>query len=326
MRTRLVEVSLSTSACRSLHSHQVRVLLVGLVTLSLGCAVGLPEEEEVALGTVADTLGVMNGMTSNGLATNGLATNGLATNGLATHGLATTSFGTWFSSNPAQYSDMVMKYVVACAYAQGQSLSYSNGVMTFTWYGLLGLAPGWASGSPATETEQQLISACLAAHVNKFGAHIEISIRGPNGQGGSIPVTSAETSLFSAREAAFFGNFFTGEGLYACNDRGSLTPAESSARACGLSSQGSGTSIECPPIQHLGQCASVCVFDSRKGYYTKCNAAQKAFVPLTTRLKPSDIYKCGDGICQISESCDSTSSGTGSVYNSCNSDCGACGP
>ncbi|WP_395829140.1 hypothetical protein [Archangium violaceum] len=311
------------------------MLLAGLATFSLGCATGLPESEKVLTGTTAGTLAAANGMTSNGLATNGLATNGLATNGLATNGLATNglatnglssaSFSTWFNSNPAGYSDMVMKYVVACAYSEGQSLSYSDGVTTFTWYGRLGLAPGWASGSPATVSEQQLISACLAVHVNKFGAHVDISVRGQNALGTSIPVTTTESSTFSEREAAFFGNLFTGEGIYACNDRGTLTPSESSLRACGLSSQNSGTSIECPPIQHTGQCSTLCTFDKLKGYYTSCTLNRKSFLALTTRLKPSDIYKCGDGTCQISESCDSTKTLTGTAYNNCNADCGVCG-
>ncbi|QRK07394.1 hypothetical protein JQX13_46485 [Archangium violaceum] len=274
---------------------------------------------------MAGALAVTNGLATNGLATNGLATNGLALNGLATNGLSTTDFSTWFSSNPVGYSDMVMKYVVACAYAEGQTLSYSNGVTTFTWYGRLGLTPGWASGNSATENEQQIISACLAAHVNKFGAHVNISIRGQNALGNPIPVTTSESSTFSEPEAAFFGNLFTGEGIYACNNRGPLNPTESSARACGLSSQGTGASIECPPIQHTGQCSSICVIDKLRGDYARCTIGRKAYLPLTTHLKPSDIYKCGDGTCQLSESCDSTKTRSGISYDNCNADCGVCG-
>ena len=42
------------------------------------------------------------------------------------------------------------------------------------------------------------------------------------------------------------------------------------------------------------------------------------YMPLTTRVRPSEIYTCGDHVCQISETC-SSSPGTG-----CEKDCGRC--
>jgi hypothetical protein len=43
------------------------------------------------------------------------------------------------------------------------------------------------------------------------------------------------------------------------------------------------------------------------------------YLPLTTRLRPQDVFTCGDGQCQISESC-----GTSYQYFNCRPDCDAC--
>ncbi|WP_233261405.1 hypothetical protein [Vitiosangium sp. GDMCC 1.1324] len=266
-----------------------------------------------------------NGLSTNGLSTNGLSTNGLSTNGLTTLALSTTKFKTWFDSNAPEYSNMVMSYVVACAYPAGRSLTYTSSTgTTYTWNGGLGLTPDWASGKRISSLEQQLLSACLAAHVNKFGLHVMISVRGWNARGTALPVDATETTTFTEPEAAFFGNLFTGDGAFACNDRTNTTPAESSARACGLSSQASGTSVECPPLVHIGNCATNCTLDRSTGLYTSCTYGGKTYKPLTTKLRPADIYRCGDGVCQVSESCDTSKNGNGTRYNSCASDCGIC--
>jgi hypothetical protein len=44
-----------------------------------------------------------------------------------------------------------------------------------------------------------------------------------------------------------------------------------------------------------------------------------AYRALSTRIKPTAQYICGDGICDISEKC-----GTGTTWNSCSLDCGPC--
>jgi hypothetical protein len=45
----------------------------------------------------------------------------------------------------------------------------------------------------------------------------------------------------------------------------------------------------------------------------------KSYLPITTRILPSDLYKCGDGTCQFTEQC-----GTGTTAASCQADCGVC--
>jgi hypothetical protein len=216
---------------------------------------------------------------------------------------------------------MVMRYVVACTLPSGQTRTWTNPVtgVSYVWQGQLGLAPGWALGSPATVAEQQLVSACLAAHANKLGKSVSISVLGRDVAGQAIPVTSGETATYSEKEGCFFGNLFTGEGIFVGRDR-VLNQTESTTRACGLSTQGSGGSVQCPPLQHVGPCASVCTQDGTQAFWKTCSINGKSYLPLTTRLRPQDIYSCGDGTCQFTESC-----GSGGTYDSCSHDCMTCG-
>jgi hypothetical protein len=310
------------------HRVHETITLLAIVTLSWlasGCGGSAPASSGEELETEHHALGSSNSMTTNGLSTNGLSTNGLSTNGLSTNGLSNPDFKTWFDSNPERYSNMVMTYVVACTYPAGSSLTWTkDSNTTYTWYGRLGLTPDWVSGKPISEREQQLVTACLAAHVNKFGQHVGISVRGWNARGTSIGMDANEATTYTEPEAAFFGNLFTGEGIFSCNDRLYTTPAESSARACGLSSQAYGMSVECAPLIHAGNCATFCTMDKRTGIYTSCTYGKKSYPPLTTKLRPADIHQCGDGVCQISESCDTSKNGTGMSYKSCASDCGTC--
>lgn len=260
----------------------------------------------------------LNGLSTNGLSTNGLSTNGLSTNGLSTNGLATKEFLVWFNASPA-LSTAVMGYLVRCAMEDGQSLAYDNPVtgQRYRWKGELGLAPHWSLGQLPSVPEQQIVSACLAAHVNKFGLHVSLSVLGSSAQGQPMPFTADELALFSIREACFFGNLFSGEGLYAANDRSLLSDSESTTRACGLSSQAQNS--DCAPLVHVGFCSDFCTLDASGTYYTQCTYQGTSFLPITTRIQPREIYTCGDGVCQMTERC-----GSGSTAQSCGVDCGAC--
>jgi hypothetical protein len=260
-----------------------------------------------------------NGLSTNGLSTNGLSTNGLSTNGLAMNGLSSSSFSSWFQQSPA-LANLVMTYMVRCAVPAGQSRTYSDGVSTYTWPGSLGLAPAWSSGSPATLAEQQIISACLGAHANKYGKTVPISVLGTDAQGQSISYTSAELADFSQREACFFGNLFNGEGVFVGNDQPLLPTAKSSLRACALASGNSATSSACSPMVHTGSCATSCQLDATGTYYTQCTRNGISYRPITSRIRTQEIVTCGDGICQASEVC-----GKGNRSDDCGVDCGACG-
>ncbi|MDY7227190.1 hypothetical protein [Hyalangium rubrum] len=305
--------------CTCLARLRALLLLWG-VALATSCGpVGEPSEPRQHTRQ-AQGLEGLNGLSANGLSANGLSANGLSANGLSANGLSTSEFASWFQADEA-LADSVMRYVVRCALAEGTSLSYTvpETGERYTWEGLLGLAPGWASGTRASTSEQQVVSACLAAHVNKYGMTVPISVLGLGATGAPVPYTSAELRAYSQREACFFGNLFTSEGLYLGSDRGKLNARESTARACSLSSNSGGGHTDCPPLVHVGSCAAYCTLDASKTYYTACTYNGVTYRPLTTRLREEDVYLCGDGACQVSESC-----GTSNQYDNCGLDCGAC--
>ena len=73
----------------------------------------------------------------------------------------------------------------------------------------------------------------------------------------------------------------------------------------------------------MGPCGLICQKDPSGSFYASCgtfvNGAWKTYLPITTRIQSSDIYRCGDGVCQFTEQC-----GTGTTADSCQADCGAC--
>ncbi|WP_239470091.1 hypothetical protein [Archangium violaceum] len=262
---------------------------------------------------------VANGLSLNGLNLNGLNLNGLSLNGLSLNGLSTSSFTSWFQADRVQ-RDEVMKYVVACAVPLGQSRTYTDPstYTTYTWNGSLGLATSWASGNAATTTELQVVSACMAAHANKFGIHVTVSLRGLDGAGTAISTTSQEVTNYTTREACFFGNLFDGStGTFGGNDGLSLSSSQSSPRVCGLA--GSGGSSQCSPMVYVGSCSTYCTRDATNTFFTSCTYNSVTYRPITTRMNPADIYTCGDGVCQATEKC-----GTGTTPASCAADCGSC--
>ncbi|EAU65412.1 hypothetical protein [Stigmatella aurantiaca] len=294
--------------------------LMGAVACSTEELATEPEPLETPLETQQQAIELDNGLSANGLSANGLSANGLSANGLSANGLSLESFRLWFTQAPA-HADMVMQYVVRCALPAGETLTYTHLLphQTFTWHGGLGLAPVWASGQPIPLAEQQLITGCMAAHVNKYGASVLISVLGKTSAGQTIPYTDAELRDHSVKEACFFGNLFTNEGVFYGNDSRLLSDKESSTRACVLSSEHPNAVNECPPMVYAMACDRICVRQPNAPFYTTCTWRGITYRPITTRIRPSEIYKCGDGVCQFTESC-----GRGDTTHSCQKDCGRC--
>ncbi len=252
---------------------------------------------------------------------NGMSPNLLAVTGLSPGGLNTAEFDQWFSADPSS-ANALMKYLVKCSLPASESLNYTaDDGSTYTWPGLLGLAPEWAAGSPIPENEQQLVSGCLAAHANKYGAHVPLSILGTGPDGFPLPVTDDELATFPLAEGCFFGNLFTSDGVFSGDARAiPLGEEDSSLRACALPDRsGGGASSNCPPIQYAGSCNDVCQLDPSGLFYASCTVNGKSYTPLTTHIAPSVNYTCGDGVCQVTESC-----GTGTTFDNCSLDCGPC--
>jgi len=306
------------------HFESMKTAALALLLALSACGPLTPAERAEEQGLRADNGLSPNGLSQNGLSQNGLSQNGLSQNGLSQNGLSqnglSSNFSTWFNQDPAR-SDVVMQYIVRCAVPSGQVRTWTNlatGVV-YTWYGTFGLAPGWAGGAAATSAEQQLITACLAAHVNKYGVHVSISVQGKTSTGVAIPLESGELTTYSVKEACFFGNLFNNEGVFAGVDHSPWKTTFSSPRACAFDYKNVQSTTDCTPLYQAGDCATLCTLDSSKNFYTSCTYNGKTYKPITTRLLPTDVYKCGDGICQFTESC---GTGTGS-YASC-SDCGPC--
>jgi len=261
-----------------------------------------------------------NGLSGNGLSANGLSANGLSANGLSANGLATAAFATWFNTNRTAYA-AAMKYLVRCALPASKSLAWTNpqtGV-AYTWQGGLGVAPGWAAGAKVTTAEQQVVTACLAAHVNQFGASVPLAVEGKTALGVDIPLEANELGTFPYREACFFGNLFTGEGIYGAIDHGNWGQWTSTFRGCVFDYSAIGTTRDCPPIKVAGVCDQLCVKDASQNGYLTCTYGGKTFKALATRIQVSAMSTCGDLRCDPAEHC-----GTGSAWNNCKGDCGTC--
>lgn len=293
--------------------------------LAIALAACGPAEAPEHAATGSDGLTSYNGLANNGLANNGLANNGLANNGLTALGLlgtlGSTSFGTWFNQDPA-LADSVLRYVAKCALAPGTSVTWKNRTtgLTYTWTGELGLAPGWATSRRApAAAETRTVTACLAALANKYGLTVPISLQGRSVTGAAIPLAAGELTTYSVQEGCFFGDVFDGTGVFVGLDHQSWDAQTTSARACALDVHLSGTNASCPPIYQVGFCRTYCRPDASGTSWASCTWNGATYPAITTRLRPEEVYRCGDGVCQFTERC-----GTSNGADSCASDCGAC--
>lgn len=307
-----------------MNKRSCQVLFILTATLGAACggpqAAPLDELTQRSTGNNGFTLNgfTLNGFSLNGFSLNGLTGNGLSFSGLTATGLTTSEFSSWFlsqSSGPAS-ANMVMRYIVKCAAPAGVTLSAAVQGVAYSWSGELGLAPQWLAGNPIPVVEQQLVTACLGAHVNKFGEHVPISVQGYQSSGAIIPSATHELQDFPVKEGCFFGNLFTDEGLYVGNDS-VWSSDKSSSRECAISVSGKANN-NCSPMIFAGKCSDICAADGSKNAYYSCVYQGRRYASMNTRIAHEVIYQCGDHICQVSESC-----GTGKTPDNCK-DCGPC--
>ncbi len=284
---------------------------VGLTSGALRSHNGIASNGIASNGIASNGI-ASNGIASNGIASNGMLTNGLSpgdgTNGLADNGLVQASldqqvFQDWFSKDET-YGAMVMTYVARCGLPAGQSLTYTTATASYTFTGTLGLAPTWASGQAIPQAEQELMSACLAAHVNRFGQHVSISVRGYQADGTPIDVTSDERNNYTFDEACYFGNFFTGPGTFMAEGADSISRTEvSTPRGCAAEN---GVPTPCAPMVYTGSCADVCTLATDgTAEWVSCTADGVAYRPIHVLLQQKTLNICGDGVCQATETSDS---------------------
>ncbi len=232
-----------------------------------------------------------NGIASNGIASNGLApgagTNGLAALGLSSAGLASPAFEAWFARDAA-YGDMVMKYLAQCALPADATLSFAHAGKTYAWTGVFDLAPAWSAGASISAAEQELVSACLAAHTNPQGKHVQISVRGYRADGSAIPVTREEAAGFTFREASYFGNLFDGSGVFVAPERDVMDPAVSTPRGCAAER---GVPGACGSMGQAGMAADRCEVGADGATYGACSVNGRAFRPLQVFLSESVVTR-----------------------------------
>ena len=124
-----------------------------------------------------------------------------------------------------------------------------------------------------TDSEYELLTACLAAHVNPLGMHVPISIRGPG-----VRLDPGEAELFPVREAAFFA-LHDGSGAlatYACSaDSGPYQGDDS--RLCSEPGR-------CLSVVGLGSCRGICEPDD-EGYFRCSTGGLEISGVLTTYMQ-----------------------------------------
>ena len=195
----------------------------------------------------------------------------------------------------------LLQYIARCALVEGDSLRVVSGGDTWHFPGLLGVVPSWEN-APLDHDGQEILSACLLAHVNAFGVSVPISARSS-----MLPEADAEESAsYYYGDGAFYGNLSAASPRkYACEIRANRYFDETTQtyrraaspnaheRICADAS----TAAECDFV-HTGYCDQACSVVERDGdqwRFSNCLGAdgrryQHAFT----------VWLAGDG----AESCD----------------------
>ena len=243
------------------------VMLASIAALSVGCAAE-PEED---LGVAGEALENANGLDPAALdpvATDPSALDPalLSPRALDPALMDPAALGAIQDPGDAgALSRAFLGYAVGCAFGPGQSFDFTWTDATGTDQpvsdpGLFGLAPGWATGA-LDSTSQQWVSDCVASRANALGVSVMLSSRGA---APALAATRWERSTYQTREAAWFGNLFTGTPtVYACYDPLSMLPSDMQDRVCAqppildITVGSITTAYECGPITVLGPCTEL---------------------------------------------------------------------
>lgn len=194
---------------------------------------------------------------SNRLASNRLASNRLASNRLASNSLAVSALpGESPLIETADGRD-VLSYIITCALASSQQLVLEDSAGTsYTFGGLLGLAPEWAT-RPPTIAERRWVTACVLARTNLYGVPVMLSMRGAHAE---LAISPDEETEFALLDGAFYGDLFdpAGPTELACDgsaETGDADPTTSTLRRCADSDDGATTLCE---FTATGTCSQAC--------------------------------------------------------------------
>jgi hypothetical protein len=157
-----------------------------ILLLVVGCAEDVSEEVPEVVPALAANALAANALTSNALAANALAANALAANALAANALAANGISSGPISDPTvalaledPSARIYMKYLVECALAPGQEVTFTSRAIGElpSFKGMLGLCPAWQLGPPDQGCRER-VSACLLARNNSFEFSVPFSMRG----------------------------------------------------------------------------------------------------------------------------------------------------
>jgi hypothetical protein len=232
---------------------------LSLVVVVAGCAASGP-----SLGTTESHVETQNRLATNRLATNRLATNRLATNGLS----EATSIADLKTMASDEGGRELLTYMVSCALPEGQSLDVVTDDGTYTFDGMIGLAPDWVT-QPLSTTDARWVSACLLARVNYYGVTVHISMRGDSP---ALAITPEEGTDYPLYEGAFWGNLFVDgpQDKNACMSQYKSTDPQVASvplRECTVPT-GDGTTM-CG-FTYAGICEDVCSGENGASGFTSC--------------------------------------------------------
>jgi hypothetical protein len=240
-----------------------------LGALLCGCVDGTAETGEVTSGLVS----------ANKLAVNKLAANKLAANKLAANGLDGSALPTLAQTEDGRE---VLSYILSCALPEGSQIEYVIDATVYSFAGEVGLAPDWSWRAP-TITERRWVTACVLSRTNLYGISVQVSMRGSHP---ALAGSLAESSGFSLREGAFYGDLFDPDGprMYACElpiQSQELSLSTFDQRACASSLDGVTTLCG---MTYTGLCvtkdsrvASAC--SDRQFPYSGCRAGTSVDAP-----------------------------------------------
>ena len=194
---------------------------------------------------------------SNRLASNRLASNRLASNRLASNSLAVSALPGESPLIETVEGRDVLSYIIGCALASSQELVLEDSTGTsYTFHGLLGLAPEWATRAP-TLAERRWVTACVLARTNLYGVPVMLSMRGVHPE---LAISPGEDAEFTLLDGAFYGDLFDPEAPheFACDgsaDVGDADPTTNTERRCADSEDGTTTLCE---FTATGTCSEAC--------------------------------------------------------------------
>lgn len=189
----------------TLSTRFVCALLCSVVS-GVGCLSAPLDEAAESSDTLEGSVSSTNRLSLNRLSLNRMSLNGLSSGALSRNGTSLVESDLVADASGRE----LLTYMVRCALDADQELTATHDGVTYTWKGLIGLAPSWLTSPLTSERRQRWVSACLLAHVNGYGVEVPISLRGFHP---ALRASKEEKATFTVQEAAFFGNVFeVGEG------------------------------------------------------------------------------------------------------------------